>query len=280
MLETNKPNAELFLETQVHFQTNQGKRKWENDNQNFQDQQFRKSFADTIELNNGVEIKNGEKNSDVNFFHYPQTKSRHHYDKISNSLQTGEKENANTTLYITNLPHDISENHLMEKFKKFGNILRIYLSKNNRIEIPYIYAFITFQTKSQRKYALKEMNESELDGKIIRVEKAKREGPRKSYHFEEFHSHEKRRMNSLSEITNSHPNYSHRNKSKKCLNYKQEKFTDYERRYFDPKNDPSDKEDSSIKNSKEIESVNSLNRSRSRSSSRKPIYFKRNFKNS
>lgn len=84
----------------------------------------------------------------------------------------------NFTVYIANLSRNVKEEEVREKFNQFGKIKSITVVKDHQTNEPRGFAFITYETKKESELAIKEMNDKEMEGRILKVEAAKRKGPR------------------------------------------------------------------------------------------------------
>lgn len=52
-----------------------------------------------------------------------------------------------TTLRVTNLSDETSENDLSEMFRDFGNVSRVYLVRDKETNQSRGFAFVTFQSR-------------------------------------------------------------------------------------------------------------------------------------
>lgn len=74
------------------------------------------------------------------------------------------------TIYVRNIPSDITEDKLKGVFREFGQINRITINSNKMRSPASAFAFIEFDELKSAKKALKSKNDTELEGRILRVE--------------------------------------------------------------------------------------------------------------
>jgi len=95
--------------------------------------------------------------------------------------ERGRRENGGneygTTLYISNLPLETRTEDLRLKFERFGTIDECRVISNPVSKESRGFAFLTFSDLKSSEEALAMMDGKEYDGKVLRVEKAKRSKP-------------------------------------------------------------------------------------------------------
>jgi len=78
-----------------------------------------------------------------------------------------------TTLRVTNLSDETNENDLMEMFRDFGNVARVYLVRDKENNTSRGFAFVTFQSRSCAQAAMEKLNGTGWDHLILSIEWAK-----------------------------------------------------------------------------------------------------------
>ncbi len=78
-----------------------------------------------------------------------------------------------TNLYVSNLSYSTDESDLESKFKQYGNILSTKIIKDPNSKKSRGFGFVTFEELRDAERAIEKMNESDIDGRKIRVEKAR-----------------------------------------------------------------------------------------------------------
>ncbi|KAL4365185.1 hypothetical protein AHAS_Ahas07G0080800 [Arachis hypogaea] len=82
-------------------------------------------------------------------------------------------ESESFSIFVDNLPLDISKRELFQLFNWTGRINDIYLSRKQKNGGVYIFAFIRYTTKGGALKAIAEMNHTRLRGKVVFVGEAK-----------------------------------------------------------------------------------------------------------
>nr|XP_025608046.1 sex-lethal homolog [Arachis hypogaea] len=77
------------------------------------------------------------------------------------------------SVFVDNLPEDISKRELYHLFCWTGRINNIYLCRKWKSGIIYLFAFARYTTKGGALKAIAEMNQWRLRGKVITVREAK-----------------------------------------------------------------------------------------------------------
>ncbi|OQR87526.1 hypothetical protein ACHHYP_08559 [Achlya hypogyna] len=99
------------------------------------------------------------------------------HDRRSRSPERDDRDslkNVGNNLYVANLPHKLTHDELSALFGKYGRI-----SKCDLIEDPVThesrgFAFVTFEDKRDAEDAIAGLNETDIMGRRVRVELAKR----------------------------------------------------------------------------------------------------------
>ncbi|XP_016206260.1 sex-lethal homolog [Arachis ipaensis] len=84
-----------------------------------------------------------------------------------------ESESFSISIFVDNLPEDISKRELFQLFNWTGRINDIYLSRKWKNGDIYMFAFIRYTTKGGALKAIAKMNRLRLRSKIIFVGEAK-----------------------------------------------------------------------------------------------------------
>jgi translation initiation factor 3 subunit G len=77
------------------------------------------------------------------------------------------------TVRVSNLPEEATENDLMELFKPFGKVNRVFLAKDKNKQISRGFAFVTFMIKEDAQRAIWGVNDYGYNHLILKVEWAK-----------------------------------------------------------------------------------------------------------
>ncbi len=75
------------------------------------------------------------------------------------------------TLYVGNLPYDVTENDLREAFRAYGEVTSVDIVKD-RVGRFRGFAFVMMSDKSQAQSAIRALNQRELKGRAIVVTEA------------------------------------------------------------------------------------------------------------
>ncbi|XP_015938726.1 serine/arginine-rich splicing factor SC35-like [Arachis duranensis] len=81
--------------------------------------------------------------------------------------------NSSFSVFVDNLPDDISRRELHHLFCWTGRINDIYLARKRKSGSIYLFAFVRYTTKGGALKAIAEMNHWRLRGKVITVGEAK-----------------------------------------------------------------------------------------------------------
>eukprot|EP01071_Lankesteria_metandrocarpae_P001705 Lankesteria_metandrocarpae@DN1792_c0_g1_i3.p1 len=75
------------------------------------------------------------------------------------------------TVYVGNLAFHTSEDQVFELFSKCGPIKSIVMGLNRKMHIPCGFAFVVFTFKEHADLAVKVLNRTWCDERVIRVDK-------------------------------------------------------------------------------------------------------------
>jgi len=89
-----------------------------------------------------------------------------------------EADNRGNNLYIAGLSIRTTERELERKFEKYGKVLDCRLVLDPRTKESRGFGFVTMETSEQATDAVRGLDRAEVDGRVISVEKAKRNRPR------------------------------------------------------------------------------------------------------
>ena len=107
---------------------------------------------------------------------------RHYYQRVRYHKKTSREnsaENPGNVLYISNLPRDINDEELKEKFEKNGKIEKIKIIREPLSNDSRGFAFITFESNKIAKDIIDKFDNSDFRGNIIKIEISKRSRPYK-----------------------------------------------------------------------------------------------------
>jgi len=97
-------------------------------------------------------------------------------------VQTIEKKNMPFTAYIRNLNFQTTDEALKNAFEAHGEVEAVKIPIDKYRKRPRGFGFVTFTDESALEAAIEKMNNTELDGRTIQVQKAKpqtNKGPHK-----------------------------------------------------------------------------------------------------
>lgn len=100
-------------------------------------------------------------------------------EQANDKPEQGEQKNNNdgSTLYVTNLSSKITTEKLQDAFREFGHIEKCYVICNPITGESRNFGFVTFAMQSDAQKALESMNNKNVEGKVIKVEVARRNEP-------------------------------------------------------------------------------------------------------
>ena len=82
-------------------------------------------------------------------------------------------------LYVSNLSYNTKDEDLEEKFVKYGPIKHCKIIRDHNSGKSRGFGFVTFENVKDAETAKSELDDTELDQRKIRVEKARRSGERR-----------------------------------------------------------------------------------------------------
>ena len=91
-------------------------------------------------------------------------------------------------LYVSNLSYSTQDKDLEEKFSKFGPIKHCKIIRDHNSGKSRGFGFVTFENVKDAENAKSMLDDSELDERKIRIEKARRSGDRRSSPRRDRHS--------------------------------------------------------------------------------------------
>ena len=75
-----------------------------------------------------------------------------------------------TTIRVTNLSDDTSENDVRDLFSRFGNVQRVYLARNKATQQSRGFAFVSFYQRKDAEQAMETLQGFGYDNLILRLE--------------------------------------------------------------------------------------------------------------
>merc|ERR1719232_804778 len=82
-----------------------------------------------------------------------------------------------TKLYVGNLDFATDESRLREEFSVFGNVTDVFFPLDRNTNRPRGFGFVTLSTTQPVEDVIAKMDQSEVDGRMIRVNQAMRREP-------------------------------------------------------------------------------------------------------
>ena len=79
-------------------------------------------------------------------------------------------------LYVGNLDYATDEQKLREEFSQFGTITDVFLPVERGTQRPRGFGFVTFATRADAESAISKMDQSQVDGRTIRVNESRPKG--------------------------------------------------------------------------------------------------------
>eukprot|EP00573_Skeletonema_grethae_P000691 CAMPEP_0201686992 /NCGR_PEP_ID=MMETSP0578-20130828/1228_1 /ASSEMBLY_ACC=CAM_ASM_000663 /TAXON_ID=267565 /ORGANISM="Skeletonema grethea, Strain CCMP 1804" /LENGTH=254 /DNA_ID=CAMNT_0048171105 /DNA_START=49 /DNA_END=809 /DNA_ORIENTATION=+ len=95
-------------------------------------------------------------------------------DDNANNNAGGEDEGVK--LYVGNLDYSTDEPKLRQTFGEFGEIKEVFLPMDRVTARPRGFGFVTFEDRGAAEAAISKMDQSQLDGRTIRVNESKPRG--------------------------------------------------------------------------------------------------------
>ena len=100
-----------------------------------------------------------------------------HSGGISNPPPDHPEANEGNNIYVANLSQDTKEGELKEIFGRYGSIKEVKIVRDPFTKESRGFGFVTFDNPESAGDAVKELNDSELNGRKMRAERARRSKP-------------------------------------------------------------------------------------------------------
>ena len=75
-------------------------------------------------------------------------------------------------LYVGNISYNMSEEELLQVFEQFGEVTRVHVVKDRETNRSKGFAFVEMGSESAGDTAVEGLNNTQVDGRTIRVNKA------------------------------------------------------------------------------------------------------------
>lgn len=75
-------------------------------------------------------------------------------------------------LYVGNISYNMSEEELLQIFEQFGEVTRAHVVKDRETNRSKGFAFVEMNSESAGNAAVEGLNNTQVDGRTIRVNKA------------------------------------------------------------------------------------------------------------
>jgi RNA recognition motif-containing protein len=76
-------------------------------------------------------------------------------------------------IYVGNLASETSEDTLNQAFAAFGQVKSVSIVRDGATGVSRGFGFVRMDVEEEAQTAIREMNEKELDGQVIKVEKGR-----------------------------------------------------------------------------------------------------------
>ena len=96
---------------------------------------------------------------------------------ISNPPPDHPEANEGNNIYVANLSSETKESDLKEIFGRYGGIKDVRIVRDPFTKESRGFGFVTFENSESANEAVKELNDSDLKGRKIRTERARRSKP-------------------------------------------------------------------------------------------------------
>jgi len=90
----------------------------------------------------------------------------------------GEPTGDEVKLYVGNLDYATDENKLREEFGQFGTVTDVFLPVERGTQRPRGFGFVTYSKRADAENAILKMDQSQVDGRTIRVNESRPKGSR------------------------------------------------------------------------------------------------------
>ncbi|GAX27224.1 poly(U)-binding-splicing factor PUF60 [Fistulifera solaris] len=97
-------------------------------------------------------------------------------DSESRTAENGNGEAEGIKLYIGNLDYATDEAKLRQEFSAFGTVTDVFLPTERGTSRPRGFGFVTLATREAAEEAISKMDQSQLDGRTIRVNESRPKG--------------------------------------------------------------------------------------------------------
>jgi cold-inducible RNA-binding protein len=91
---------------------------------------------------------------------------------------SGDGEAEGIKLYVGNLDYATDEQRLRDEFGQFGTVTEVFLPIERGSNRPRGFGFVTLSTREAAEKAISKMDQSQLDGRTIRVNESRPKGER------------------------------------------------------------------------------------------------------
>lgn len=75
-------------------------------------------------------------------------------------------------LYVGNISYNMGEEELLQVFEQFGEVTRVHVVKDRETNRSKGFAFVEMEVESAGDAAVEGLNNTQVDGRTIRVNKA------------------------------------------------------------------------------------------------------------
>lgn len=89
---------------------------------------------------------------------------------------SGEPSGDEVKLYVGNLDYATNEDRLRQEFGQFGTVTDVFLPVERGTQRPRGFGFVTMSQRSEAENAISKMDQSQLDGRTIRVNESRPRG--------------------------------------------------------------------------------------------------------
>jgi len=96
--------------------------------------------------------------------------------EVAAPVEQEKKDEEGFTAYVVNISYDTQNWQLRELFSTYGTVLRVFMPQDRSTGKSKGIAFVTLSTVEELEAAIADLNESEVDGRTMYVDKAKPKG--------------------------------------------------------------------------------------------------------
>ncbi|MBN1799776.1 MAG: RNA-binding protein [Spirochaetales bacterium] len=83
-------------------------------------------------------------------------------------------------IYVGNMNYDTTENQLQELFAQHGSVVEVNIVRDRYTNRPKGFAFVEMEKEEEANAAISALNNTELDGRALRVNEAHAKKPRQN----------------------------------------------------------------------------------------------------